>query len=287
MKPLTLHDLLHRSLADIWHGRASEDTNAYNGATLLDILGSTRKAASVDNEAVLELVRELKSRGLSPATVNRHLSTLSVMLRLGQDLGAVKVLPRMRYQKEAEHRTRVLTFEEERQMFSQLPAPVEDMCIMLVETGLRLGEALNLKWSDLVGTDISVTQTKNGKPRMVPMTKAVRVNLSSLWHSTHTDGTSHSGGDHSPVFPQLTASKVHHAWNTAKLAAGFHNDPELVPHALRHTYASRLVMAGVDLVTVKTLLGHSNLQQTMRYAHMSPGQATGAAKALERLRGDQ
>ena len=45
--------------------------------------------------------------------------------------------------------------------------------------------------------------------------------------------------------------------------------------------------AGVDLVTVKTLLGHSNLQQTMRYAHMSPGQATGAAKALEKLRGDQ
>lgn len=275
MKPLTLHDLLHRSLADIWHGRPSEETNAYNGATVLDILGSSRRASSVDNEAVLELVRQLKARGLSPATVNRHLSTLSVMLRLGQDLGEVKSLPRMRYQKEAEHRTRVLTYDEEHLLFSCLPSVrVRCLCIVLVETGLRLGEALKLDWEDLRNNELSVTQTKTGKPRLVPLTQHARAAL---------DDCDDVGGP----FLSLTASRVHHAWNAAKLSAGFHNDPELVPHALRHTYASRLVQAGVDLVTVKTLLGHSNLQQTMRYAHMSPGQATGAAKALEKLRGDQ
>ena len=276
MKPLTLHDLLHRSLADIWHGRPSEETNAYNGATVLDILGSSRRASSVDNEAVLELVRQLKARGLSPATVNRHLSTLSVMLRLGQDLGEVKSLPRMRYQKEAEHRTRVLTFEEEDQLFGCLPTEhTVQLCCLLVETGLRLGEALKLDWDDIGGQELLVTQTKTGRPRRVPLTKRAFEALRAT-----PDGRT-------GPFQTLTPSKVHHAWNRAKEAAGFHNDPELVPHALRHTYASRLVQAGVDLVTVKTLLGHSNLQQTMRYAHMSPGQATGAAKALEKLRGDQ
>lgn len=276
MKPLTLHDLLHRSLADIWHGRPSEETNAYNGATVLDILGSSRRASSVDNEAVLELVRQLKARGLSPATVNRHLSTLSVMLRLGQDLGEVKALPRMRYQKEAEHRTRVLTYDEEHLLFSCLPGDITRLlCIVLVETGLRLGEALALDWEDLRNNELSVTQTKTGKPRMVPLTGRANQALDVC------------EGEHPGPFHALTPSKVHHAWNRAKEAAGFHDDPELVPHALRHTYASRLVQAGVDLVTVKTLLGHSNLQQTMRYAHMSPGQATGAAKALEKLRGDQ
>jgi site-specific recombinase XerD len=55
----------------------------------------------------------------------------------------------------------------------------------------------------------------------------------------------------------------------------------LGPHVLRHTYASRLVMAGVDLRTVQELLGHKDIKQTMRYAHLSPSHKQAAVEALE------
>lgn len=283
---LTLADLLSRSLYDIWRGRASEDTNAYNGATILGILGKDLYADKVTATTVLQLTNALRDRGLKTSSINRHLSTLSVMLRLGQDLGAVKAIPRMRYQREPEHRTRVLTFDQERNLFAEIRKDeVRRLCVFLVETGLRLGEALKLRWeevnglqksADFRGADaVAVKGTKTGKPRLVPLTARAQT---ALMHDG-IEGLLNEG-----PFTNLKAHTVHTEWNRAKAALALSDDAELVPHCLRHTFASRLVQAGVDLVTVKTLLGHSTLQQTLRYAHMSPGQATHAANALEALR---
>jgi site-specific recombinase XerD len=55
----------------------------------------------------------------------------------------------------------------------------------------------------------------------------------------------------------------------------------LSPHVLRHTFASRLVMAGVDLRTVQELMGHKNILMTMRYAHLSPDHKRMAMETLE------
>jgi len=273
---LTLSDLLSRSLYDIWRGRASEDTNAYNGATILDVLGADTYADKINAASIIKLTTALREdKGLKPSSVNRHLSTLSVMLRLGQDLGAVKEVPRMRYQKEPEHRTRVLTFDQERNLFAEIRNhEYHNLCVFLVETGLRLGEALNLTGADIGPTEVRVKGTKTGKPRLVPLTAR------ASYHAFYDVARTSINGP----FTHLTAATLHREWNRAKAALALTDDAELVPHCLRHTFASRLVQAGVDLVTVKTLLGHSTLQQTLRYAHMSSGQAQHAAAALEVLR---
>jgi len=54
------------------------------------------------------------------------------------------------------------------------------------------------------------------------------------------------------------------------------------PHVLRHTFASRLVMAGVDIRTVQELMGHATIMMTMRYAHLSPDHKRGAMEAMEK-----
>jgi len=65
---------------------------------------------------------------------------------------------------------------------------------------------------------------------------------------------------------------------------GMKDDTEIIIHALRHTCASRLVNAGIDLYTVKEYLGHSTIQVTERYAHLAPHKLAHAATILDELR---
>lgn len=273
---VTLGELLSESLYSIWRGRPSEVTNAYNGATLCDVLGADTRVRDIDGKAVLRLVNALRARGLKGSSINRHLSTLSVLLGVAQDLGEIDQRPRLRYEPEPEYRTRVVSYQEEVNLFNELCPEYRALCRFLVETGLRLGEALSLSWECVSGADVLVKNTKTRVPRRVPLTEAAQGAILDR----RASGAESARGP----FTQLKASTLHHRWNRAKQALLLEDDQELVPHALRHTFASRLVMAGVDLVTVKTLLGHTSLAQTMRYAHMSPGQSAQAAKALDRLR---
>ena len=111
--------------------------------------------------------------------------------------------------------------------------------------------------------------TKNGDPRSNPMTKRLTEMLTIL------KGTGEVNRD-SQVFGPY---RYHKAFWKARDAATLGKD--VVFHTLRHTFISRLVMAGVDLRTVKKFAGHRDIKMTLRYSHLAPEQKRRAIAHLE------
>ncbi len=177
---------------------------------------------------------------------------------------------------ENNERTRYLTVKEEQDLFAQLTGPrahIRPIVILALHTGMRRGEILSLKWSqvDFSRNLIHVTRTKTGRDRFVPINETVREELLQL--SKESKGEA--------VFANSRTGKAL-GWIKRGFSAAC-KEAELVNfrfHDLRHTCATRLADSGADAFTIAEILGHRDLRQTKRYTH-----ATDARKreALERL----
>jgi len=131
-----------------------------------------------------------------------------------------------------------------------------------LNTGMRKEEILNLRWEDLDFRSriIYILDTKNNERREIPMNDivyetllAVRKISDSPWVFCKKNGERYGN--------------IRKAFEGARKRAGI---VDFRFHDLRHTFASHLVMAGVDLRTVQELLGHKSFEMTLRYAHLSP-----------------
>jgi integrase len=142
---------------------------------------------------------------------------------------------------------------------------------------MRMSEQYRLRWNqvDFERRQLHLIRTKNGDLRTIPMNTVVLGPLQVLRGEQTRPGTA------TPVFPSLRtgdALQGSRGWfSTAHEEAKIE---EYTWHCSRHTFASRLVMAGVDLRTVAELLGHRILQMVMRYALLAPEHQ---ASAVDRL----
>jgi len=149
--------------------------------------------------------------------------------------------------------------------------------LVALYTGLRRGELFSLRWSDwdrVVGVlHVRGAETKDLESRAVPLHADAREVLTTWRQIT-------APADADLIFPGDDGDElgaVRKAWGGVLKAAKI---TRFRFHDLRHTFASWLVMAGVDLNTVRELLGHSTIEMTLRYAHLAPGHK---AAAIERL----
>jgi integrase len=142
---------------------------------------------------------------------------------------------------------------------------------------------LSLEWRDVNFADRTVmvraATSKNEKQYYVPLSDLALETL-SRWHnqSKRTD-------PNSLVFPSPKTGKkmdnCNTAWDNLLKQADIEN---FRWHDMRHDFASQLVMAGVDLNTVRELMGHAALKMTLRYAHVAPENKLQAVKVLDRKR---
>ncbi len=149
------------------------------------------------------------------------------------------------------------------------------MVLLTVNTGLRRGEVLQLKWSDvdLLQRKLMIRgdNAKSGKTRYVPLNDEALSTLQRWQPSAEAMGW---------VFPAHDGDRmmsIKTSWKRVLKRAAIR---DFRWHDLRHHFASRLVMKGVDLNTVRELLGHSDLSMTLRYAHLSPEHKADAVAKL-------
>jgi len=276
MAKLLLSEVVKELYDTRWKYNKDSVNSLARAERVVSIIGDM-PICEVNQDTVRKLMLHLQGRGNKPATVNRTLEVLKTMLKykkLEWDYIKLAKVPK--------GRIRVVSKEEESQvinLFTETKHPnkrsfyanMSDLVVCLVDTGMRLGEMLKLKYDD-VGFDtnlISIWINKGGRPRSIPMTKRVRAIMEAR---QHIDGKM-------PF--HLTNDMAGTAWQWVRKEMGLANDKEFVLHALRHTCASRLLFKGVDLVTIKEWLGHADIQTTMRYAHMAPNKLAHAAAILD------
>lgn len=262
--------------------------------------------ASLDTLTIERWRRDRIKDGLAVATVERDLSTLRSALAHAVRHGFITEHPMrdVKRRKFDNARVRFLAEDEEtrlrealskrddtmrgerisankwragrgRELLAELPPDgfgdhLTPLVLTALNTGLRRGELTSLRWTDLnidqCNLTVRAAAAKGGKRRDVPLNDEAKSALERWKKQCKTERVFEISDAKTAFTKLLTDAKI----------------TDFSFHDLRHTFASKLVMAGVDLNTVRELLGHADLKMTLRYAHLAPAHKAAAVALLVR-----
>jgi integrase len=268
--PVLFRELAKDELEYSRLNKRSYDDDRYRMARLSEWFGN-RPADSITAQ---EIERRFAEQQWTPATSNRYRALLSLTYRLAIRSCKVRENPARLVAHRFEDNARVRFLESEEEV--ALRAKIREVCPkresefdLALHTGIRQGEQYGLRWEhvDWERRQLTIPRSKNGSMRHVPLNSTA---LHALVELRTLNGHCElvCGGSRTP-----------RTWFDRLLKVS--GVREFTWHCLRHTFASRLVMAGVDIRTVAELLGHMTLAMTMRYAHLAPDHQLAAVQKLE------
>jgi integrase len=206
----------------------------------------------------------------SASTVNKQVHVLSNLFSMAVEWGDLDKTPfeklngRRRTLRVQEHNREVfLEPEEVNRLITEAPEHLKPIIIVAVNTGMRRGEILGLKWSQISKHWIYLKQTKTDYERQVPINADVDAVLKQIRTRQMADGTFKKDGR---VFlkGERPLASIKTAWYATCRRAGV----EARFHDLRHTFASWYLKERKNLAALQKLLGHREITMTMRYAHI-------------------
>lgn len=241
------------------------------------------------DEITGEVIEDWKSKQEGePKSVNNRIAVLSRALNVAEEWGLIAKAPTIRTVEQPDAAFDFLEFDEAKALVSACDRPKLRTAVLgILNAGYRNGEVRVLQWPDLdLERGVSTVRRndwqgelgtpKHGRTRHVPINGVWREAIEA-WRHRRTLWVFDGGHPDGYMTEREEITPLH----TACRRAGIR---EIGWHVLRHTFASHLVMRGVDLYTVSHLLGHRSIKTTQRYAHLAP---THTAAAVEALAGRQ
>lgn len=238
--------------------------------------------------AGIEKIKEIM-KNRAPATVNHTIAVIRQAFNAAKKAGIYtneNPASQVKHLKKDNRRIRFLTKEEAQVLFTELSkcktSNLYDMSLLGLHCGLRANEIFSLQRIDLDFNNkkIAIRDPKGCFNRFANMTDAV---FEMLKHRTQTLQPQNY------VFVSAKGEKIKEVSNQFQrivdgigLNSGITDSRnKVVFHTLRHTFASWLAMAGVDIYTIKELMGHSDIKMTQRYMHLAPNKFTAAVAVLD------
>jgi integrase len=218
---------------------------------------------------------------VSGVTVNRALSTLRLVYNYAERCGfrVSNPVKHVAFFRET-GRTRIVSAQEERAYLAATSQPLRDITRIMLDTGMRPEEVFRIETTNLdfvQRTILNPFGKTAAARRKLTMTDEVWSILKARTISSKSPYVFSSPDK--PERPIGSVRKAHDAAvRRAKILPGFRL------YDLRHTYASRAVMAGVDLPTLAALLGHTSVQMTMRYVHPAEEHKRETTAKIERFK---
>lgn len=224
-------------------------------------------------------------KGARAYTINFELKTLSTLFNLALKWGYVKVNPVKGITRMKVNDTRKLKFlslKECERFLRSCSKELYPVFFTFLNTGMRKSELENLQWSDIdfKRRKIRIQWKEDWQPKTGERDIPMGQQLYDLLKKVKNDNDSSFKSTY--VFPHKDGGRIKMKLRDKMIdiakEAGIDGLTKL--HTLRHTFASHLVMQGVDLPTVKKLMGHTDIQTTMIYAHLAPDHLASAVEKL-------
>ncbi|MGE0792730.1 MAG: site-specific tyrosine recombinase/integron integrase [Candidatus Woesearchaeota archaeon] len=226
------------------------------------------------NDVKLYMAKIMREEQLSPATLALIRSALLFLLNEVLELNIKKI----KTPKIAQKLPVVASKIELEKLFAQLPLKSRLLVKLIYASGLRVSEVVNLKVSDLEFNENHgwVRNGKGGKDRLFILPESLSLEIQKYLRKRFVDSEY--------LFPGKTGSRmsernVQQIVKRATESSGINK--QLTPHKLRHSFATHLLEAGNDIRIIQELLGHSNLQTTQIYTHVSKIALKGVKSPLD------
>jgi integrase/recombinase XerD len=245
------------------YSRRTIDTYVGRVAAFAKHFGRSPELLGAEQVRAFQL--HLIQRGVSWSSFNQAVCALRFLYRT--TLGRPEQLPLIPFAKKPRTIPSVLSQEEVVRLLNAAPAGRDRVMLQVAYgCGLRLEELLHLRVPDIDSSRmvIHVRQGKGAKDRLVPLSQCLLEELRTYWRQCRPRTWLFPGRiPGAPLTDGGAQSRLRHALKRAGL-----NKPCSM-HTLRHSYATHLLEAGVDVLVLKALMGHSSLQTTARYLHIS------------------
>ncbi|WP_298174895.1 site-specific integrase [Novosphingobium sp.] len=255
---MTLRRAVKLAQSILWKDMPSAPTSWAHIRDFLEFTGEDTLLDDIGTQHIRDFRDHVASLGRSKATVNRYVAHVRKFMIWHLEEGnrtvpITKQTLKFDINRETAGRLRWLSYAEEETIVSLVPANVGKLIRVAIATGCRRDELITAKLDQIDGNLLHLWVTKNDAYRAVPMSPETTAMLRELIETR--------------TMPSRRV--LRRSWERARIKMGLQDDHEFVFHSCRHTCATRMVDAGVDVLKIQKWLGHKRIETTQRYAHVT------------------